>query len=192
MLGAPPRFAAMLTPLADYRYLPVLAALGLVAPTACRWSPESAHARLKSVAHGGAAGDVRLTTYANGKTRLAGTIRGLPPGRHGIHVHEFGDCSGPGAEAAGGHLNPHDRPHGAPWGAVHHAGDLGNIEADSDGVAEIRIETDVLTIRGGDAELIGRALIVQADPDDFTQPAGHTGARLACGVITSSPPTPAG
>lgn len=44
---------------------------------------------------------------------IDGTIDGLTPGKHGLHVHECGDISR-GCESVGDHFNPHNSPHGAP------------------------------------------------------------------------------
>jgi Cu-Zn family superoxide dismutase len=86
--------------------------------------------------------------------------------------------------SAKGHFNPHGKPHASPTTAERHAGDLPPLKAAKDGRAKIDVTLDVLTLRPGPASIIGRGLIVHADPDDFkTQPTGNSGARIACGVI---------
>ena len=115
--------------------------------------------------------------------RIQAGIEGLPPGPHGFHIHEYGDCSSPDATSASGHFNPGNAPHGAPTAEKRHAGDLGNIEADSAGVAKLDIRDNQLSFEGPHS-IIGRSVIVHLSPDDFaTQPTGNAGARLACGVI---------
>jgi len=115
--------------------------------------------------------------------RVEGEITGLAPGKHGFHVHEFGDCSAPDASSAGGHFNPTNQPHGAPDSSERHEGDMGNVEADSSGVAKVNYLDHVLSFVGAKS-LIGRAVIVHAKADDLkSQPAGDAGARVACGVI---------
>jgi Cu-Zn family superoxide dismutase len=116
---------------------------------------------------------------------VTGELSGLTPkGKHGFHVHEFGDCSAPDAASAGGHFAPEGHPHGAPDPARHHAGDLGNVEADTAGRAVVDVKVPGLTLATGDRALLGRGLIVHAQPDDFsTQPTGNAGGRVACGVI---------
>jgi superoxide dismutase, Cu-Zn family len=110
----------------------------------------------------------------------------LKPGKHGIHVHEKGDCSAPDASSAGGHYNPTGGIHEGPMGAMRHEGDLGNIIADRDGNA--RLEEKVKNLSSpafrGWSDIVGRSVVVHADADDYvTQPAGNSGARVACGTI---------
>ena len=115
---------------------------------------------------------------------FSGTISGLPAGKHGFHIHEKGDCSAPDASSAGGHFNPDNKQHGDPGAAEHHAGDLGNIEADAGGNAAVDMHVNGLTLGSGPNSVIGKAVIVHAAADDLqTQPKGNAGARLACGVI---------
>jgi Cu-Zn family superoxide dismutase len=112
--------------------------------------------------------------------RLRGRVTGLTPGLHGFHIHEFGDLSDPKGESAGGHFNPHGHRHGGPDDEERHAGDLGNIKANEQGVAEVDIRARGLKLHF----VIGRALVVHAGEDDFkTQPTGDAGARAAVGVI---------
>ncbi|MBI4465041.1 MAG: superoxide dismutase family protein [Acidobacteria bacterium] len=129
-----------------------------------------------------AAGTLSLMTMGEG-VHFTGTVTGLPPGMHGFHIHETGDCSAPDGSSAGGHFNPGGTQHGAPDAPEHHAGDLGNIEADASGNAEVNIPSSGLTLGPGENSVMGKAVIVHAAADDFAQPAGNAGARLACGVI---------
>jgi Cu-Zn family superoxide dismutase len=100
-------------------------------------------------------------------------------------VHEKGDCSAPDATSAGAHLNPTGKPHGR-QDAEHHAGDLPGLKADADGVALVRLRVEGNVLGGGPADLAGKALVVHASADDYaTQPTGNSGARIACGVISS-------
>lgn len=125
--------------------------------------------------------------------RITGEITGLKANaEHGFHVHERGDCSAPDAGSAGEHFNPAGQPHGRPNGQPHHAGDMTNLTADAQGNAQVDIRLDEATLGdGGDNDVMNRALVVHADPDDYTsQPAGNSGARIACGVIMPPEPTP--
>ena len=111
--------------------------------------------------------------------------QGLQPGQeHGLHIHEVGDCSSGDGMSTKGHFNPHGKPHGRYDGAEHHAGDLPSLKAGKDGRAKVDAMLDVITVAPGPASVIGRGVIIHADPDDFkTQPTGNAGARIACGVI---------
>ena len=132
-------------------------------------------------------GTLRFTQGAE-MVVITGTISGLSPGLHALHIHEKGNCTAPDASSAGGHFNPHGAPHGGPYDAGHHAGDLGNITAGDDGVAEISIEADRLSLGTEKHSIIGRSVIVHAGPDDYkTQPSGNAGGRVACGLISKDP-----
>ncbi len=115
-------------------------------------------------------------------------LTGLPPGAHGFHIHEKGDCSAPDGMSAGGHFNPTGHAHGGPMSNERHVGDLGNITADANGKAELQLTistSEVDVSKMGPGSIVGKGLIVHADPDDYkTQPTGNAGKRLACGVIT--------
>lgn len=119
------------------------------------------------------------------KLRLTVFVQGLRPDReHGFHIHEKGDCSSGDGMSTGGHFNPHGKPHARHTDAERHAGDLPSLKAGKDGRARLEVELDILTIGSGPANIVGRGLIIHADPDDFkTQPTGNSGARIACGVI---------
>ncbi len=121
----------------------------------------------------------------NGSIKVTADLEGLEPGRHGFHIHEKGDCSAPDASSAGGHFNPTGAPHGGPSDPAdqRHVGDLGNIEADSDGKARLEMTDDVISLEGENS-IIGKAVVVHSQPDDLeTDPTGEAGDRLACGVI---------
>jgi Cu-Zn family superoxide dismutase len=127
-------------------------------------------------------GKVTFTQDAGG-VKVKAHITGLSAGKHGFHIHEFGDCSAPDGASAGGHFNPSGDPHAAPTDAKRHAGDMGNIEANKDGVADLEY-VDAKASLDGSGSILGRGVIVHANPDDFkTQPTGNAGGRVACGVI---------
>jgi len=114
-------------------------------------------------------------------------ITGLSPGPHGFHVHEKGDCRAPDGSSAGGHFNPAGTPHAGPDSAQRHAGDLGNLVADANGVAVYRVQVSGISLGTAADSIIGRAVIVHATADDLrTQPSGNSGARVACGLISKS------
>ena len=125
---------------------------------------------------------------AGDRVRVVIFVQGLKPGQeHGVHIHEKGDCSSGDGMSAGGHFNPQSKPHGLPGGKESHAGDLPALKANKAGRANIQIELDTISLKPGPANIIGRAVIVHADPDDYkTQPTGNSGARIACGVIKAN------
>jgi superoxide dismutase, Cu-Zn family len=114
---------------------------------------------------------------------ITADMEGLTPGKHGFHIHEFGDCSAPDAMSAGAHFNPTHMKHGGPDYAERHVGDLGNIVANQNGYAHYERVDTIIQLNGPDT-IVGRSLIVHASADDFTsQPAGNAGARISCGII---------
>ncbi len=111
-------------------------------------------------------------------------ISGLAPGDHGFHIHETGDCSAPDASSAGGHLNPYRTRHGGPGEIEHHVGDLGNVNANKDGRVDVTIQVEDLAF-SGPASILQKALVIHAAADDLnTDPAGASGDRVGCGVIS--------
>jgi len=122
----------------------------------------------------------------NGKVIMKASLSGLEPGNHAIHIHAIGDCSAPDGKSAGGHWNPTDENHGK-WGeAPFHRGDIGNLVADENGNGSVERETDLWCLSCNDEEknIIGKAIIIHAGPDDFSsQPSGAAGPRVGCGEI---------
>jgi Cu-Zn family superoxide dismutase len=164
-------------------------AVGLLA--ACQTTSQEgsrASAQLQPTRDSKASGTVSFQQQRTGKVRMVADVTGLVPGReHGFHIHEAGDCSSGDGMSAKGHFNPHMKPHGRHGSAERHAGDLPPLKADEKGEARIEQDLDIITIAPGPASIIGRGIIVHADPDDYTtQPTGNAGARLACGVIQRS------
>ncbi len=131
-----------------------------------------------NIAHG----VVTFTKTAEG-IKIVADVEGLTPGKHGFHIHQWGDCSGGNGKTAGGHFNPDNVPHAGPEAAQRHVGDLGNLVADENGVAHYERVDTVISFSGAHS-IIGRGVIVHAGEDDLTsQPTGAAGARVACGVI---------
>jgi superoxide dismutase, Cu-Zn family len=125
-------------------------------------------------------GTARVTPSASGAVVLV-TIQDATPGEHGVHVHEKGDCSDPAAASAGPHFNPnHGAHHGGPSTPVRHGGDLGNITVDSTGEGRLEVTVQDLSVDN----VVGRSVVVHEKQDDLkSDPAGNSGARIACGVL---------
>lgn len=122
---------------------------------------------------------------SEGKVVVRADVRSLRPnGEFGFHVHEKGDCSSPDFMSAGGHFNPGGKAHSHFGKPERHAGDLRNLQSNSEGVATYVFETPLLTVRPGPNSVVGKAIVIHANPDDYaSQPAGNSGPRIACGLI---------
>src|SRR2546430_17103421 len=128
-------------------------------------------------------GTVTFTPVADG-VQVHAELAGLTPGKHGFHVHEFGDCSAADASSAGAHFNPTNKPHAGPDAPERHVGDMGNVEADASGKATLEYLDHQISLTNDQQSAIGRSVVVHAQADDLkSQPAGDSGARIACGVI---------
>jgi len=127
-------------------------------------------------------GDVAISEDANGIT-LRPSAAGLPPGTHGVHLHEIGQCGTPDFKSAGAHWNPANRKHGRenPEGA--HMGDLANIQIEADGRGESILLIGATRHALADAD--GTSIVIHANADDYkTDPSGNSGDRIACAVIS--------
>ena len=116
---------------------------------------------------------------------------------HNLHTDEYLGNLTKGCVTAGAHFNPQGTTHGGPNDEVRHVGDLGNIEANEDGVGKLEMEDTFMQIVGPDNNIIGRAMVVHEKEDDLGRggnedslKTGNAGGRLACGVIgISGPPS---
>ena len=139
---------------------------------------------LMPVGDSGVSGTLTFERVNKSKVKITGEVKGLKPGDHGFHVHQFGDLTDmQTGKSAGGHMDVgDDSPHGKPTEEKRHTGDLGNITANENGVATVDKTDEVISLNGAHS-IVGRGFIVHADPDDFGQPTGNAGARVAIGVI---------
>lgn len=162
----------------------VVAAIMLAACQTTPTEPLRATAQLNPTKGSKAIGEATFEQVGD-KVHVVIFVQGLKPGQeHGLHIHEKGDCSSGDGMSAGGHFDPYGKPHGQPGSANRHAGDLPALKANKTGRANVQVDLDVITVAPGPASIIGRAVIVHTDPDDYKmQPAGNAGARIACGVI---------
>ena len=135
-------------------------------------------------------GTIMFEQGPNG-VHITGKVMGLSPGKHGFHIHEFGDVTAGNGSSAGGHYNPEDggHMHAGLDDPMRHAGDLGNITADASGTAPVDVTDPGISIAGMKNPIIGRGIVVHANEDDLksqSPPAaspGNAGARVAVGVI---------
>ncbi|PIA43619.1 hypothetical protein AQUCO_01900190v1 [Aquilegia coerulea] len=137
-------------------------------------------------------GVVTLTQEDDGPTSVNVRVTGLTPGPHGFHLHQYGDTTN-GCISTGPHFNPNGMTHGAPEDEIRHAGDLGNIVANAEGVAEATIVDNQIPLSGPNA-VVGRAFVVHELADDLGKgghelslSTGNAGGRLACGMLLKSP-----
>jgi Cu-Zn family superoxide dismutase len=131
----------------------------------------------------------RATLVETGEgVRIAVTGYRMPRGTHALHIHAVGRCDPPDFNSAGDHFNPTRKKHGSMSPEGPHAGDLPNLEVAASGEGGVDVTVKTVTLGPGPTSLFGPAgtsLVVHASPDDFkTDPAGNSGARIACGVIT--------
>ena len=119
------------------------------------------------------------------------TVKGLPAGKHAVHIHEVGTCSPCGS--AKGHFDPGPNSNSNPDGNhPFHMGDLQNIVVGADGHGRLKVSTTRITLSDGPLSLFdedGSAFIIHVDPDTYC-PEGVEkgcagGSRAACGIITS-------
>jgi superoxide dismutase, Cu-Zn family len=115
-------------------------------------------------------------------------VKGLPQGLHAVHVHSVGKCEGPAFTSAGPHFNPMNKNHGLKNAAGPHAGDLPDMYVEKNGTGRYEVLIDSMTLGAGQTSVFdadGSTVIVHVTADDnVTDPAGNSGDRIACGVIT--------
>lgn len=162
--------------------LACVAALSAAAPAMA----QTAKAELKE-AKGAPIGTVALTDVPTG-VLLNLSLKGLPAGTYGFHIHAVGKCEGPAFASAGGHFNPAQHKHGFMSAEGSHAGDLPNLHVAGSGAFKMEALAAGVTLKKGQANSLldadGSALVIHEKADDYkTDPAGDSGARIICGVI---------
>lgn len=166
----------------------VMGALGIISLSACQpmkqGSGQQASAKLEPRSGSTTTGEV-LFIWQGKDVLVTGKFAGLKPNaEQGFHVHEKGDCSAPDATSAGGHFNPDTKAHGMPNSDMSHAGDMPNIKSDANGNATYSAKLTGFSVDNSATGILGRSVVVHRDPDDYkSQPAGNSGARIACGLI---------
>jgi Cu-Zn family superoxide dismutase len=166
----------------------LLLALSLLTPSLAMAAP-AVTADLKDAA----GRPIGTATFAagDGGAKVMVRVSGLKPGLHGFHLHAAGLCEGPDFKTAAGHFNPAGKKHGLENPMGHHDGDMPNLVVGADGTGQAAVTLAGVTLGEGEASLFhagGTALVIHADADDGkTDPAGNSGARIACGVVRRAP-----
>ncbi|XP_012251678.2 superoxide dismutase [Cu-Zn] isoform X1 [Athalia rosae] len=164
-------------------------ALGVVATVSCQDCVATVQLNPHNADKYNVTGSIRFTqSYEGGPVLVSGNVYGLTPGDHGFHIHATGDLSD-GCTSALGHFNPHNHSHGAPEDDQRHVGDLGNIEASSQGIASVNFSDHIISLSGVNG-IVGRSVVVHSAVDDLgrgghklSSTTGNAGDRVACGVI---------
>jgi len=145
----------------------------------------------------GCTGTITLTQTSADETTIEWDIKNCGPGLHGFHIHEKADFSD-GCMSAGPHYNPFSQTHGGPCDEIRHVGDLGNIQGDAEGNSNGSCKDPLIKLEG-EYSVLGRAMMIHADPDDLgtgdsseigtngktSKTTGNAGGRIACGEIVS-------
>jgi Cu-Zn family superoxide dismutase len=160
-------------------------AVSLALPLVMTAAAPGAVATLRN-AEGAEIGKATLSPVKGG-VKVHVEVAKLAPGKHGIHLHAAGKCEAPDFKSAGPHFNPAEKHHGLHNPEGPHAGDLPNLVVGKDGKAKATFTAKGTTLGDGKGSLFGpdgTALVIHADADDEkTDPAGNSGARIACGVV---------
>jgi Cu-Zn family superoxide dismutase len=165
-------------------FIAVTAAAALLIAQA---APAQVKAEFKD-AKGQMVGQATITETPKG-VQIRLTLIGVPEGTHAFHIHATGKCDPPMFTTAGDHFNPEHKQHGRDNPMGRHAGDMPNVTVPASGRLIVEHVEPMVTLKAGAANSLfdtdGAALVIHQAPDDNkTDPAGHAGARIACGVIT--------
>lgn len=136
-------------------------------------------------------GDIVFKSQKDNSTKVIINISGLTPGKHGFHIHEYGDLR-EGCSSLCSHFNPFNQVHGGRDSVKRHVGDLGNIIADKNGKCKMTFIDKRIKLKGR-CNIIGRSVVIHEKEDDLGKgkgdkkeeslKTGNAGARIACGVI---------
>jgi Cu-Zn family superoxide dismutase len=171
------------------RSLNVLALVGVLSLSSCTANAteqDRARAQIKN-AQGKSVGTASLRETKDGLLIVV-NAKGLPEGLHAVHIHSVGKCEGPAFTSAGGHFNPLNKKHGLKNPDGPHAGDLPDMYVNKDGAGRYEALMESMTLGTGETSVFdsdGSAIVIHVTADDnMSDPAGNSGDRIACGVIT--------
>ena len=173
-----------------------VAALACFSSPAALAAPVTAAVAVISPTTGSSVSGTIQFTAVDGGVKVVADVSGLPPGKHGFHIHEFGDISDTAkAMKTGGHYDPAGTKHHMLMtgdtidGSMgHHAGDMGNLTADASGKAHLELTLTGVSLMSDTNPIVGRAVIIHDKPDDGGQPTGNAGGRIGQGVIGIAKP----
>lgn len=133
-------------------------------------------------------GVILFKEQKNGKTKVIVDLHNLSPGKHGFHIHEYGDMR-EGCSSCCSHFNPYGQQHGGRESQKRHVGDLGNITVNNKGKCHCTFTDSRIKLRGR-CNIIGRSVVIHAGEDDLglggdeeSLRTGNAGPRISCGVI---------
>ena len=166
----------------------LVGALLLLSYTPYAMAQERARADIKN-AQGNTVGTASLRETKDGLLIIV-NAKGLPQGLHAVHIHSVGKCEGPAFTSAAGHFNPLGKKHGLKSPDGPHAGDLPDLYVNNDGLGRYEALLESMTLGPGQTSIFdsdGSAIVIHSTADDnMTDPAGNSGDRIACGVITKA------
>jgi superoxide dismutase, Cu-Zn family len=136
-------------------------------------------------------GTIKFEELEGERVKVKYEIKGLIDGKHGFHIHEYGDLSD-GCMSACSHFNPFNKNHGGLKSKERHSGDLGNIVSKNK-ISKGELIAYGLSLSKKKTNILGRMIIIHDKEDDLGKgvgelreeslKTGNAGSRVACGVI---------